>query len=191
MVKITKVYTKNGDQGTTQLAYGRSINKNTTRIELMGTLDELNSHLGFALVIINNIDGLMKLYRQGIRIQHEIFNLGAQIAVLPADKQPTTPQVTEMNTKRLEDEIDTMNEQLSHLNSFILPGGGEASSRFHLARAICRRAERTMVALALEDEQINTSCVLAFVNRLSDWLFVAARYVALEIGEEEVLWQPG
>ena len=189
-INITKVYTRNGDQGQTQLAYARAIAKNAVRICLMGEIDELNSHLGFALVTIKAITLLNNVHQQGLRIQNELFNLGAQFAVLPKDKKVTTPAVTTTNTELLEQELDMMNASLPHLKSFILPGGGEAAVRFHLARAICRRAERTMVGLAQQEQDTFIGTELPYLNRLSDWLFVAARYVAAQLDAEELLWQP-
>ena len=186
MVKITQVYTKTGDKGTTALAGGKRIAKTSQRIEAIGEVDELNSFLGFAAASLT--DDFKELQDKIIRIQNELFNLGAQLSVLAEDRRPNTPLLQESNIKTLEDEIDRMNANLPKLLSFILPGGGEISTRFHLARAVCRRAERAIVNLS-ENEKLDGT-EIPYLNRLSDWLFVTARYVAQQLQVEEKLWHP-
>jgi cob(I)alamin adenosyltransferase len=188
MVKLTKIYTKTGDQGSTGLAGGQRLNKDSLRVVALGDVDELNCAIGLAAEAMRHSDGFKSLYAKMLRIQQQLFNLGAQLCVLTEDRQEYTPVIVNQNITLLETEIDEMNKSLEKLNSFILPGGGEISTRLHLARAVCRRAERALVALnqiePLDDIEI------PFINRLSDWLFVAARHAASLNHEAEVLWQP-
>ncbi len=186
MVKITKVYTKKGDKGQTQIAGGYCIAKSSLRIEAIGYLDELNAHIGFAAVAITNISQLTELHKMMIRIQNELFNLGAQLAVLTQDRKKNTPVITTDYIKKLETEIDQMNSLLPSLNSFILPGGNEPAARLHIARTICRHAERAVIHLA-EHETID-NVEIPYLNRLSDWLFVASRFVLRQLNEKEILW---
>jgi cob(I)alamin adenosyltransferase len=187
MVRITKVYTKKGDKGITSLAGGQQVSKTSLRIEAYGGVDELNSALGVVLESLRNDAGLTNLKNKIFRIQNELFNLGSQLAVLPQDRRKNTPVIKKENIHQLELEIDEMNEKLPHLTSFILPGGGEVSARLHLARTICRRVERE--ALKLSENESLDGTEIPYLNRLSDWLFVAARFVAKQKGVEETLWQ--
>ena len=186
MVKITKVYTKLGDQGETHLAGGLRVKKSSERIDVVGEIDELNSFLGWTIESLKAEKKLEALHQSCIRIQHELFNLGSQLVVMPEHRRENTPVVKEANIGVLEDELDEYNEQLPSLRSFILPGGGEIATRFHATRAVCRRAERSLVSLA-ELETIEP-VTLSYLNRLSDWLFVVARFVSVAMGEEETLW---
>ena len=136
MVRINKVYTRQGDQGQTRLAGGQEVAKTSQRIEAYGTVDELNSCIGLILESLRNDANLSQLTGQLGRIQNELFNLGSQLAVLPEDRRDTTPVIKQADIDRLESEIDAMNENLPSLTSFILPGGGEASARTHLAESI-------------------------------------------------------
>lgn len=190
MVKITKVYTKQGDGGETHLGAGKRIVKNSNRIDAIGNIDELNSIIGFALAEIRSKETLTSLTTACLHIQNELFNLGAQLAVLKEDRRDNTPVIKESNINRLEEEIDRYNEKLPSLKSFILPGGGEVASRLHLARTVCRRAERSLLTLQQQSGISLDGTELPYLNRLSDWLFVAARYVAFQLDEEELLWQP-
>ncbi len=186
MVKITRVYTRKGDLGTTQLAAGVKIKKTSARANVMGDIDELNSFLGFAHVAIINEKKLIGLANKILRIQHELFNLGAQLAVPKNKRRVNTPQLSPTNIIQIEQEIDSMNQNLTSLNSFILPGGSEISARLHLARAICRRAERSLIVLkpnTLDGSEI------PYLNRLSDWLFVAARFCNHILQQKEILWK--
>ncbi len=188
MVKITKVYTKTGDQGQTSLAGNKRIAKNACRMAVIGDIDELNSHVGLVMELLKPIKKLHSVHEKCMRIQHELFNMGAQLAVLSEDRRTDTPIVRQQEIAQLENEIDVMNERLPTLTSFILPGGCEISAVLHIARTVCRRAERSMVDFSamnqLDAEQ------LPYMNRLSDWLFVAARYVTYQLNEKEVLWNP-
>ncbi len=189
MVRINKVYTRNGDAGQTRLAGGQEVSKTSRRIEAYGTVDELNAALGLAAEALTAHGNLTALRQKILRIQNELFNLGSQLAVLPGDRREGTPVIAAADINRLETEIDEMNDSLPSLKSFILPGGGEISARLHLARTICRRAERETIRLA-QDEPLDGP-EIPYLNRLSDWLFVASRYVSQKTGQEENLWQPG
>ena len=189
MVRITKVYTKTGDKGETHLAAGKKIPKTSPRIDAIGSIDELNAFLGFAAQPMNNNSKLHDARKKIIRIQNTLFDLGASLAVLKEDRRENTPEITAGDIKTLENEIDSMNSQLQPLQSFILPGGGEIASRLHLARTICRRAERALVKLN-QQEKLDEN-VIPFINRLSDWLFVISRLIPQQLGENELLWEPG
>ena len=188
MVRINKVYTRTGDAGNTRLAGGQEVSKSSLRIEAYGTVDELNAVLGLAAESFSSNGNLKSLRQKILRIQNELFNLGSQLAVLPEDRREGTPVITGPDISRLETEIDEMNDGLPALKSFILPGGGEISARLHLARTVCRRAERETIRLA-QEEQLDGQ-EIPYLNRLSDWLFVAARYVSRKSGTAENLWQP-
>ncbi|MGE7204777.1 cob(I)yrinic acid a,c-diamide adenosyltransferase [Sphingomonas sp. NPDC019816] len=181
MVKLTKIYTRTGDAGTTGLVDGTRRSKADARLVAIGEVDEANSAIGVALL---SIDG--SLAEDLMRIQNDLFDLGADLAT-PGEVEGALRILPEQ-VARLEDQIDAMNAKLSPLTSFILPGGTQAAAHLHLARAIARRAERAGVALG-EHEPINPSA-LAYLNRLSDWLFVAARAVNKN-GASDVLWVPG
>lgn len=188
MVRINRVYTRSGDRGTTRLAGGQEISKSASRIEAYGTVDELNANLGLAWVAAKQDPSLVFISNRILRIQNELFNLGSQLAVLKEDRRNTTPLISNDDILRLEEEIDQMNGRLSPLNSFILPGGGEVSARLHVARTVCRRAERLVVKLSAEDTLDGPE--IPYLNRLSDWLFVAARYANHLKGIKEHLWKP-
>jgi len=181
MVRLTKIYTRTGDEGTTGLVDGSRRSKAEPRMVAIGEVDEANSAIGVALL---SVEG--PLAAQLTMIQNDLFDLGADLAT-PGEIKGALRIIPEQ-VARLEAEIDAMNAALSPLTSFILPGGSAASAHLHLARAIARRAERAAVALA-EQEAINLSA-LAYLNRLSDWLFVAAR-VMNQSGVSDVLWVPG
>lgn len=187
MVRITKVYTKKGDKGMTRLAGGQQVSKTSLRIEAYGGVDELNAALGLVAESLRNQPGLSQIRKNILRIQNELFNLGSQLAVLAQDRRKNTPVIQHEDIKRLESEIDEMNESLPHLTSFILPGGGEISARLHLVRTVCRRVERNTLRLSEAEPLDGTE--LPYLNRLSDWLFVTARYVAHEMGIKETLWK--
>jgi len=190
-MRITKVYTRNGDKGGTSLVGGVKVRKDDLRIESYGTVDELSATVGVSraeLARASFEDGVAeRLDTQLATIQHDLFNLGADLATRKADRWEGMRLVEAGDTERLEHEIDAMNEDLAPLADFILPGGGPVGATLHLARTVCRRAERITVALA-EREDLGDQAV-PFLNRLSDWLFVASRWIALQAGEREVLWQ--
>jgi cob(I)alamin adenosyltransferase len=183
-VRLDRIYTRGGDSGQTSLGDGTRVPKTDARIEAYGTVDELNSCLGLALAAGDLPGGLRPELE---RIQNELFDLGADLAVPVEDERRERLRVTQDAIDRLEGAVDIVNEGLEPLRSFVLPGGSEAAARLHVARAVCRRAERRTVALAAEAE-INPFA-LVYLNRLSDLLFVYAR--AANAGRSEPLWQPG
>lgn len=186
MPRITKVYTKRGDKGETSLGGGQRVRKDTLRVQVYGTVDELNSQIGVALAI-----GLCdKLTRALTTIQNELFDVGSDLCFLEADKAKfSLPQIEARHITKLENLIDEMSEELEPLKNFILPGGSLGSAQLHVARTVCRRAEREATTLANEDAI--GEHVLPYLNRLSDTLFVMARYENLQQGVAEPLWQPG
>jgi cob(I)alamin adenosyltransferase len=186
LVKLNKIYTRTGDDGTTGLVDGSRIAKSNARLALIGDVDEANSALGVAIAALG--DG--PLARNLQRIQHDLFDLGADVATPGEDFKPSEMvlRIVPSQVERLEREIDAMNEGLKPLTSFILPGGSPAGAALHLARATVRRAERSAVSAA-EQMPLNPAA-LAYLNRLSDHLFVAARLVASRSGGD-VLWVPG
>ncbi|HKA89158.1 MAG TPA: cob(I)yrinic acid a,c-diamide adenosyltransferase [Haliangiales bacterium] len=188
MVRINRVYTKTGDDGTTGLVGGQRAGKDAPRIEAYGTVDELNAAIGLVLAALARSAARAKLEPILRRVQNELFNLGAELATPDAARRARSPAVAERHIERLEAELDELNEGLPELRSFILPGGGEASSFLHLARTICRRAERRAVSLA-RVEPVGDHAV-KYLNRLSDALFVFGRYAAAADGQAEPLWEP-
>jgi cob(I)alamin adenosyltransferase len=187
MVRITKVVTKKGDKGTTLLTHGMRLSKASPRVEVLGNLDELNATIGLVSSIVQDNDNLRMLTPKLLRIQNELFDLGAQ--VVTHSEQPDAIYIQEQDVTQLEQEIIEMNASLLPLNSFIFPGGHEVSARLHLARTICRRTERAIVALN-EAEKL-PGLEIPFLNRLSDWFFVAARFVNQKTQTDEILWEPG
>lgn len=183
MVKINKVYTKKGDRGTTTILGSKRISKCSIHVSALGVLDELNAFLGWILVVLNK-ELSDFLVERLITIQSQLFDIGAYVC------HPTSSYPSELSNtvKTFEHDIDYMNVQLPALNSFILPGGCEEAMRLHVARTICRRAEIDLVALL--DEQPLIENTIPFLNRLSDWLFVAARYVNKLAYQKERLWSP-
>ena len=178
MIKLDKIYTKGGDKGQTSLGDGNRVSKNQYRIKAYGEIDEANSTIGIAYIYSS--DELRLILR---KIQHHLFDIGADLC----------KPYKEENSKRfqkpvlfLESELDKLNEKLDELNSFILPGGTHASAYLHLSRTIVRRAERSIIDL-LEKEKVNPT-LLKYINRLSDFLFVAARFENRELGD--ILWTP-
>jgi cob(I)alamin adenosyltransferase len=182
MVKLNNIYTRTGDTGSAGLVDGSRVSKASVRMTAIGDVDEANAALGLAIAALGG-GGMVEQFRL---IQNELFDLGADIAT-PGEVEGAL-RIIPQQVQRLEREIDAMNAELSPLTSFILPGGSPEVAALHLARTVVRRAERAAVALA-ESEQINPHA-LAYLNRLSDHLFVAARYVAAKQGGD-VLWQPG
>ena len=187
MVKIDRIYTRSGDAGKTRLATGEPLDKWDPRVAAYGSVDELNAALGVAML---HADGELAVMLR--RIQNDLFDLGADLATPDRGKtlewEPL--RVVAAQTERLEQEIDAMNEAIEPLDSFVLPGGSALAAHLHVARTICRRAERDIARLAsIEDERVSAEA-LSFVNRLSDWLFVASR-AANENGTADVKWVPG
>ena len=189
---INRVYTRTGDRGETGLAGGQRVPKDGARIAAYGTVDELNAFLGAARVTATQIAGdeprLAILSAILLRVQHELFNLGSILATLPEDVHPRQARVTDAEVAQLELEMDRVNEDLPPLRSFVLPGGGRLNADLHIARTVCRRAERACVALA-RVESIPPEAV-RYLNRLSDALFVWSRWASHITGAAETLWQP-
>lgn len=189
MVKLNKIYTRTGDDGTTGLVDGSRTAKHALRIEAIGRVDEANSAIGLAAVTLRNTPRHDAL----VRIQNDLFDLGADLATPASDGDDFAPsemvlRIVSAQTDWLEQAIDAYNEHLQPLTSFILPGGSEAAARTHVARASTRAAERAMTELA-QAEAINPAA-LAYINRLSDFLFVLAR-VLNDDGASDVKWIPG
>jgi cob(I)alamin adenosyltransferase len=186
LVRLNKIYTRTGDDGTSGLADGSRMAKDSARAAAIGDVDEANSAIGLALLHVEDETQRRRL----TAVQNELFDLGADFATPGEDFAPSEMalRIVQPQIDRLEAEIDSMNEALEPLRSFILPGGGAAAAHLHVARAIVRRAERGAVA-ASRDVALNP-LALVYLNRLSDWLFVLARLAAKAAGGD-VLWEPG
>ncbi|HJZ42952.1 MAG TPA: cob(I)yrinic acid a,c-diamide adenosyltransferase [Hyphomicrobiaceae bacterium] len=190
MVVLNKIYTRTGDTGLTALGTGERVPKHSARIAAYGTVDETNASIGMARIHLGgahaDVDAILG------RIQNDLFDLGADLTVpeggQKAAREPL--RVVDAQVKRLEDEIDELNGTLKPLRSFVLPGGSAAAAALHVARTVCRRAERCMVELAAQQGEHVSAPALKYINRLSDLLFVASRYVN-ERGQGDVLWVPG
>jgi cob(I)alamin adenosyltransferase len=191
MMRITKVYTRTGDAGKTRLAGGQQVWKDSLRVEAYGTVDELNASVGVVRVFNAAGAGLCAeaagLEEELRWIQNKLFDVGGILATAPGQTFKNMPQVTGKDVTRLEQLMDRCQKNLAPLKEFILPGGGRVSALLHLARTICRRAERICVRLARE-EPVDPS-IVKFLNRLSDALFVLARWVSKTQGEPEFLWE--
>jgi cob(I)alamin adenosyltransferase len=184
-VRLTRIYTRAGDAGETSLGDGSRVSKADLRIEAYGTVDELNSFLGLALA-----GDLPAEFRQWLeQAQNDLFDLGADLAVPLEDEKRERLRVTQAQVERLEELCDLVNARLEPLKSFVLPGGSEVAARLHVARAVCRRAERLVVTLS-ESQSVGPT-VLAYLNRLSDLLFILARAANADAGSSEPLWRPG
>ena len=175
--RLSKIYTRTGDDGTTGLGDGNRVNKDSLRVEAYGTVDELNSAIGMVLAM-EVPDPIADCL---LGVQHQLFDLGGELCI------PGESMIDEDDVTRLEQQLDSFNEDLPMLKEFILPGGSPAAAHCHLARTICRRAERRVISLARE-EQVNEEPI-HFLNRLSDLLFVVARVLARHEGGQEVLWE--
>jgi len=196
-VTINRVYTRQGDGGQTRLVGGQRVPKDDARIETYGTVDELNAFLGAARqTLIELLPGappasaarLEELGRTLHRVQHELFNLGSILATLPEDTHPRQPRVTQAEIDLLEAEMDRCQEDLAPLRSFVLPGGSRLNTDLHIARTVCRRAERLCVAHARASG--DDPMPVSYLNRLSDALFVWSRWASALLGAPEVLWEP-
>jgi cob(I)alamin adenosyltransferase len=190
MVVLNRIYTKTGDAGTTALGSGERVSKTSQRIAAYGTVDETNAQIGMVRIHLAGAGELVD--DMLLRIQNDMFDLGADLCV--PDRGEKLPyealRITDAQVKRLENEIDQMNADLQPLKSFILPGGTPAATALHVARTVSRRAEREMVALAALPNEPVSAAALKYINRLSDFLFVAGRYVN-DHGKADVLWVPG
>ncbi|HWM30950.1 MAG TPA: cob(I)yrinic acid a,c-diamide adenosyltransferase [Methyloceanibacter sp.] len=189
MVVLSKIYTRTGDDGTTALGSGRRVAKYDLRVEAYGTLDETNAAIGLARLHTRN--SAPELDAMLARIQNDLFDLGADLC-FPDETRDARGrlQVSDSQVKWLESEIDALNRELQPLRSFVLPGGTPAASFLHLARTTSRRAERLVVALAARPDEPVGAPALRYINRLSDFLFVAARF-ANDKGKSDVTWVPG
>lgn len=190
MVVLNKIYTRSGDDGTTALGSGKRVPKHHARIWAFGTVDETNAAIGVARLDLGpaytQVDKMLG------RIQNDLFDLGADLCVPEGleEKAGSTLRIVQSQVDRLEAEIDELNGELEPLRSFILPGGARAAAALHVARTICRRAERLMAELASGDDELVCEAALHYINRLSDFLFVASRHVNGK-GTADVLWTPG
>jgi cob(I)alamin adenosyltransferase len=189
VVKLDRIYTRGGDKGATSLATGARRRKDDIRVEAYGAIDETNAAIGVARLAVGDaaLDAMLE------RIQNDLFDLGAELATPHDPAKPLDPAmqlvILPSQVERLEKEIDQLNADLAPLRSFVLPGGTAVAAHLHLARTICRRAERVMVTLMEAEGEALSPTALAYVNRLSDFLFVASRYANREKGD--VLWKPG
>ena len=179
----SQLYTRTGDAGTTSLVGGERVKKNSLRLEAYGTIDELSSFLG-AIASDPKCDTEAK--GQVMEIQYELFNVGSYLATQPKAEDPCAA-LSAAKLQTLEGWVDTLDEQTPKIRSFVLPGGCELASKAHMARTVCRRAERNIISLA--DEEYVDPNVIRYINRLSDYLFILARYFNFMQGEEEVVWR--
>ena len=189
-IRINKVYTRMGDGGKTRLIGGEEKWKDNTRIEAFGTVDELNAEIGLCRELVKETSNekfhsLIVFLKY---IQNELFNLGTQLAMTEENDSKNLPKLSDDAIMKLETEIDTANKSLSELTSFVLPGGSVINAQFHIARNVCRRAERRIISLS-KKEHVNSENI-RYLNRLSDALFVWSRWVSKIIGDEENLWEP-
>jgi cob(I)alamin adenosyltransferase len=197
-IAINRVYTRHGDDGQTRLVGGQGRDKDDARIEAYGAVDELNAFVGLArdealrmsskMVHIARRDDLIHLADTLGRVQHELFNLGSILATLPEDVHPKQARITQEDINMLEREIDEAAAHLAPLRSFVLPGGAHLNAHLHVARTVCRRAERRAITLRKETEI--DPLAIAYQNRLSDAFFIWSRYASRLLGASEVLWDP-
>lgn len=190
-MRITKVYTRTGDAGKTRLAGGQQIWKDSLRVEAYGTVDELNALIGVVRVmnadVIDEYSAAVQLEDELRWVQNKLFDAGSLLATVPGQAFKNMPKVTSHDVTRLEKRIDRCQKDLNPLKEFILPGGGKVSGFLHQARTVCRRAERLCVRL-FREEPVDPM-IIKFLNRLSDALFVLARWVAKTQAEPEFLWE--
>jgi|TARA_B110000495_G_C22930170_1_gene543720 cob(I)alamin adenosyltransferase len=191
-MRITKVYTKTGDKGSTRLVGGREVSKGERRIEAYGTVDELNAIVGLARTFNQAStaceDVVMQIEQMLETVQNDLFCVGADLATLPEDRWEGMDRIGTSDITKLEGWIDTLNEELPPLKDFILPGGGPVGAFLHQARTVCRRAERELVRLGdAEPETLDPA--LPYLNRLSDYFFVLGRWAARGLNEPEYIWK--
>ncbi len=191
MVILNKIYTRTGDKGQTSLGDGSRRSKADVRIEAYGTVDETNAQIGVARVLCTS-PALARLDSMLARIQNDLFDVGADLCVPQGsdEKEGTALRIVAAQCERLESDIDALNAELGPLRSFVLPAGTASAAQLHVARTVCRRAERIIVALMAHSEHVN-SHVLVYMNRLSDFLFVASRHANQVTSAGDVLWVPG
>lgn len=189
---INKVYTKTGDAGKTSLVGGQRVLKSHPRIDAYGTLDELNAFVGQAVVSVErdakDLTDTRWFLDVLIRVQHELFNLGAILATLPEDVHPQQPRIRPGDITQLEADIDRCNGDLPTLRSFVLPGGSRANTDLHICRTVCRRAERVLIELSGVESV--PEAAIGYLNRLSDAFFVWSRWINVLLSTDEVLWEP-
>ncbi len=194
-MRIDKVYTRGGDAGQTSLIGGERVSKAALRIECYGTVDEVNATVGLALTALESSAAGAHLTPILRRVQNELFNLGALLATNEPETRAALPALAARHVEALERDIDGVNDELPPLRSFVLPGGGWPSAYFHLARTVCRRAERLVVRLAGEEAAAGNDAAvdevaIRYLNRLSDAFFVWGRWAAFKDGRPEPLWEP-
>jgi cob(I)alamin adenosyltransferase len=182
----SKIYTKTGDKGTTSLIGGTKVPKSHLRIEAYGTVDELNSYIGLCKDLVADTAAQIVL----LEVQDRLFTIGSSLACDPI-KEPKMriPDLIETDVELLEKEMDRMNESIPPMKNFILPGGHTTLSQLHIARCVCRRAERCCVRLELESLEVE-AIIIKYLNRLSDYLFVLSRYIGHQMNIEEIPWKP-
>ncbi len=187
MVKLNRIYTRTGDAGKTRLATGAPVPKHHPRVEAYGAVDELNAQIGWARTLLGGEQALDAIMA---RVQNDLFDVGADLATPDRGRERKVEdlRILDGQVARLEGEIDALNAELGELTSFVLPGGSPAAAALHVARTVCRRAER--IATRLAETEIVSGPALRYLNRLSDLLFVAARH-ANDRGAADVLWRPG
>ena len=185
LIMSMKIYTKTGDKGTTSLIGGTKVSKADLRIEAYGTVDELNSYIGLCKDLLTDAQGQKIL----LEVQDRLFTIGSSLACDPV-KEPKMkiPDLKETDIELLEKEMDRMNEIVPAMRSFILPGGHTTLSHLHIARCVCRRAERCTVRLAIESGEAE-EIIIKYLNRLSDYLFVLSRYIGHQMNVEEIPWK--
>src|SRR5262245_41342019 len=186
-MRIDRVYTKAGDKGETSLIGGERVSKADPRLECYGTIDELNAVIGLVVEALTASQAGTHLTPILRRVQNELFNLGCELATPDPERRAKLPRIEARHVEALERDIDAVNDDLPPLTSFVLPGGGWASAYFHLARTVCRRAERLVVGMG-EAEDIGGDMPVQYLNRLSDALFVWGRWSALKDGKPEPTW---
>jgi cob(I)alamin adenosyltransferase len=189
MVVLNRIYTRTGDKGETALGSGERVSKADLRIAAYGTVDETNAALGVVRLYTKD----MKLDAMLARIQNELFDLGADLCVPDRGQvfEHEPLRIAPKQYERLENEIDELNAELSPLRSFVLPGGHAVAAQLHVCRTVCRRAERLIVELAGREGEHVSEGAIAYINRLSDFFFVASRWVNVKVAEGDVLWVPG
>ena len=193
-IRLTRIYTRTGDKGTTALVGGKRVPKESGRLEAYGTVDELNSIIGIVRTYLtdykdrlgDDYDWYSEMLR---RIQNELFDVGSELATPPDGEYEGMHKMGAGEVKQLEEEMDRMEKALEPLNSFTLPGGGVLNAFLHQARTVCRRAERVLWAVKREEEIADQDII--YINRLSDHLFVQSRWIAKRLGEPEYLWDRG
>lgn len=193
-IRLTRIYTRTGDQGLTSLVGGTRVAKEDLRLEAYGTVDELNAAVGLVRTFLDRYEERLGAdfawYEERLRrIQNELFDVGSELATPPESEYADMYRITDAETQRLEQEMDRMQQVLEPLKSFTLPGGGRLNAFLHQARTICRRAERVCWALS-RTQPINQK-LLTYLNRLSDHLFVQSRWISRRLGEPEYLWDRG